>query len=234
MSNKINEINQIKKLIGSDSNIEEEIIKYCQKIKNKSKILIMKSYVLEKIDKTYDINTIDQYLDKITELKHKVRDNTKDCYHDIKIHTSLKINEVLIDFKCEMDEDHENNFIINIDGKTIINDEEWGNDYCMIKKDKDISNFNLKHYNKLDKLSQTCAQYGWVDEEKEDKKNPKDYYETPFDEKDYIDYDENIEDEKGVIDLKLFVDICKNKFNDINPIEIFDIIMLCLIYCYKL
>ena len=32
-------INKIKELIGSDSNIAEEIIKYCQKIKNKSKIL---------------------------------------------------------------------------------------------------------------------------------------------------------------------------------------------------
>lgn len=234
MSDKINQINEIKKLIGSDSTIAEEIIKYCQKIKNKSKILNIKSYVLEKIDKTYDINTIEQYLDKITELKHKVRDNTKDCYHDIKIHTSLKINEVLVDFKCEMDEDHEDNFIINIDGKTIIVDEMWGNDYCMIKKDKDISNFNLKHYNKLDKLSQTCANYGWVDEEKEDKINPKDYYETSFDEKDYIDYDENIEDEKGVINLELFVEVCKNKFPDVNPIEMFDMIMLCLIYCYKL
>jgi hypothetical protein len=104
----------------------------------------------------------------------------------------------------------------------------------MIKKDKDISNFNLKYYNKLDNLSQICAQYGFVNEEKEDKKNPKDYYETPFDEKDYIDYDENIEDEKGIIDLKLFVDICKNKFPEIDPIEMFDVIMLCLIYCYKL
>jgi len=179
MSDKINQINEIKKLIGSDSNIAEEIIKYCKKIKNKSKILNIKSYVLEKIDKTYDINTIDQYLDKITELKHKVRDNTKDCYHDIKIHTILKINEVLVDFKCEMDEDHEDNFIINIDGKTIIVDEMWGNDYCMIKQDKDISNFNLKHYNKLDKLSQTCAQYGWVDEEKEEEN---DCNEPPFDE----------------------------------------------------
>ena len=110
----------------------------------------------------------------------------------------------------------------------------WGNDYCMIKQDIDINNFNLKHYHKLDKLSQTCAQYGWVDEEKEDKKNPKDYYETPFDEKDYIDYDENLEDEKGVINLELFVEVCKNKFPDVNPIEMFDMIMLCLIYCYKL
>ena len=234
MSDKINQINEIKKLIGTDSNIAEEIIKYCQKIKNQSKILIMKSYVLEKIDKTYDINTIEQYLDKITELKHKVRDNTKDCYHDIKIHTSLKINEVLVDFKCEMDEDHEDNFIIKIDGKTIIVDEAWGMDYCMIKKDQDISKFNLKHYHKLDVLSQTCAQYGWVDEEKEDKKKSeyKDYID--YDEKDYIDYDENIEDEKGVIELKLFVDICKNKFPEINPVQMFDIIMLCLIYCYKL
>jgi hypothetical protein len=114
MSDKINQINEIKKLIGSDSNIAKEIIKYCQKIKNKSKILNMKSYVLEKVDKTYDINTIDQYLDKITELKHKVRDNTKDCYHDIKIHRSLKINEVLVDCKCEMNEDNENNFIMKI------------------------------------------------------------------------------------------------------------------------
>jgi hypothetical protein len=234
MSDKSNQINKIKELIGSDSNIAEEIIKYCQKIKNKSKSLIMKSYVLEKIDKTYDINIIDQYLDKITELKHKVRDNTKDCYHDIKIHTSLKINEVLVDFKCEMNEDHEDNFIIEIDGKTIIVDEAWGNDYCMIKQDIDISKFNLKHYHKLDELSQTCAQYGFVNEEKEDKKNPKDYNETLFDGKDYIDYDENIEDEKGVIDLKLFVEVCKNNFPDINPIEMFDIIMLCLIYCYRL
>jgi antitoxin component YwqK of YwqJK toxin-antitoxin module len=117
MSDKSNQIDKIKELIGSDSNIAEEIIKYCQKIKNKSKSLIMKSYVLEKIDKTYDINIIEQYLDKIAELKHKVRDNTKDCYHDIKIHTSLKINEVLVDFKCEMNDDHEDNFIIKIDGK---------------------------------------------------------------------------------------------------------------------
>ena len=234
MSDKSNQINKIKELIGSDSNIAEEIIKYCQKIKNKSKSLIMKSYVLEKIDKTSDINIIEQYLDKITELKHKVRDNTKDCYHDIKIHTSLKINEVLVDFKCEMDEDHEDNFIIKIDGKTIIVDEAWGMDYCMIKQDNNINNFNLKYYHKLDVLSQTCAQYGWVNEEKEDKNNPKDYYETPFDGKDYIDYDENIEDEKGVIDLKLFVDICKNNFPDVNPIEMFDMIMLCLIYCYRL
>ena len=227
-------INQIKALIGSDSNIAEEIIKYCQKLKNKSKILNMKSYILGKINKTYNINIIEQYLDKITEIKHKVRDNTKDCYHDIKIHTSFKINEILVDFKCEMDEDHEDNFIINIDGKTIIVDEIWGNDYCMIKKDNDIRNFNLQYYHKLDKLSLTCAQYGWVDEEKEDKKNPQDYYETPFDEKDYIDYDENLEDEKGVIDLELFVDVCKNKFPDVNPIEMFDMIMLCLIYCYRL
>ena len=81
-----------------------------------------------------------------------------------------------------MNEDHEDNFIIKIDGKTIINDEEWGMDYCMIKKDKDISNFNLKHYHKLDVLSQTCTQYGFVNEEKEDKK--KSEY------KNYIDYDE--------------------------------------------
>ena len=234
MSDKINQINEIKKLIGSDSNIAEEIIKYCQKIKNKSKNLIMKSYVLEKINKTSDINIIEQYLDKITELKHKVRDNTKDCYHDIKIHTSLKINEVLVDFKCEMNEDHEDNFIIKIDGETIIVDEAWGNDYCMIKQDIDISKFNLKHYHKLDKLSQTCANYGCVDEEKEDKKKSKNCNEPYFDEKDYIDYDENIEDEKGIIDLKLFVEICKNKFPDVNPIEMFDMIMLCLIYCYKL
>lgn len=58
MSDKINQINEIKELIGTDSNIAEEIIKYCQKIKNKSKSLNMKSYVLEKIDKTYDINII--------------------------------------------------------------------------------------------------------------------------------------------------------------------------------
>ena len=231
MTDKINQINEIKKLIGSDSNVAEEIIKYCQKIKNKSKILNMKSYFLEKIDKTYDINAIDQYLDKITELKHKVYDNTKDCYHDIKIHTSLKINEVLVDFKCEKNEEHEDKFIINIDGETIINNEVWGKDYCMIKKDNNKSKFNLKHYHKLDKLSQICANYGWVDE---DKKDYIDYDENIEDEKDYIYYDENIEDEKGVIDLKLFVDICKNKFPDINPIEMFDIIMLCLIYCYKL
>jgi len=231
MSDKINQINKIKELIGSDSNIVKEIGKYCEHIKNKSKIQNMKLYVLKKIDKTYDMNIIDKYLDNITDLKHKVRDNTKDCYHDIKIHTSFKINEILVDFKCQMDEDHENNFIINIDRKTIIDDEAWGMDYCMLKKDNDIINFNLKLYHKLDNMSQTCAQYGWVDEKKEDKKNN---YETPFDEKDYIDYDENIEDEKGVIDLKLFVDVCKDKFPDAHPVHMFDVIMLCLIYCYSL
>ena len=58
--------------------------------------------------------------------------------------------------------------------------------------------------------------------------------ETHFDEKNYIDYDESKEDKKGVIDLKLFVEVCKNKFSDVNPIEMFDMIMLCLIYCYRL
>jgi len=169
MSDKINQINKIKELIGSDSNIVKEIGKYCEHIKNKSKIQNMKSYVLKKIDKTYDTHIIDKYLDNITNLKHKVRDNTKDCYHDIKIHTSFKINEILIDFKCQMDEDHENNFIINIDGKTIIDDEEWGMDYPILKKDNDITNFNLQHYHKLDVLTHTCAQYGWVNEKKEDK-----------------------------------------------------------------
>ena len=53
-------INKIKELIGSDSNIAEEIIKYCQKIKNKSKIINMKSYVLKNIDNTSDINIIEQ------------------------------------------------------------------------------------------------------------------------------------------------------------------------------
>lgn len=233
MSDKNNQINKIKELIGSDSNIAEEIIKYCQKIK-KNKSQHMKSYVLKNIDKTSDINIIEQYLDKITEIKHKVFDNTEDCYHDIKIHTSFKINEILVEFKCEIDEDHEDNFIIKIDEKPIIIDEMWIMDYCMIKKDNNINNFNLQYYCKLDKLSQTCAQYGFVNEEKEDKKNPKDYYEKLFDEKNYIDYDKNLEDEKGVIDLELFVDVCNNKFPDINPIVMFDMIMLCLIYCYKI
>ena len=207
-------------------------IKYCQKIKNKSKILDIKSYVLEKIDKTYktyNMNIIEQYLDKITDLKHKVKDNTKDCHHKIKINSSFKINGILVDFKCEINEDREEYFIITIDGKTIINDEYFGYDYCIIKQDKNIINFNLKHYHKLDELSQICTKYGFVNEEKEDN-DEKDY----FDEKDYIVYDKNLEYEKGVIDLELFVEICKNKFPDINPNEIFDMVMLCLIYCYKL
>lgn len=227
-------INQIKTLIGTNPKIAEEIAKYCEKIKTNNKILNMKPYVLEKIDKTYDINIIEQYLDKIIELKHKVRDNTKDCHHEIKIHSSFKINDVLVDLKCEINEDTDTYFIINIDEETIINDEVWGMDYCMIKKDIYINNFNLKHYYKLDDMSQKCAYNGSVDEEKEDKKNPIDYSETSFNEIDYIDYDENLEDEKGVIDLKLFVEVCKNKFPDVNPIEMFDMIMLCLIYCYKL
>jgi hypothetical protein len=104
----------------------------------------------------------------------------------------------------------------------------------MIKQDKNIINFNLKHYHKLNELSQICTKYGFVNEEKEDNKKYKKCNETYIDEKDYIDYDKNFEDEKGVIDLELFVEICKNKFPNNNPIEIFDMIMLCLIYCYKL
>ena len=153
----LDKINEIKKLIDSDSNIAEEIIKYCEKIIVKSKILNMKLYVLEKIDNTYDINTIKIYLDKITELNYKVYNNNKDCYHDIQIHISFKINEVLIDFKCKKEEGLDNNFIININEQTIINDNIW-HDYCMIKKDNDNYKFNLNHYYNLDFLSNICAE----------------------------------------------------------------------------
>ena len=163
-----------------------------------------------------------------------MRDNTKDCHHKKEINSSFKIDGILVDFKCKINEGHEEYFIITIDGKTIINDEYFGYDYCMIKRDKNIINFNLKHYHKLDELSQICTKYGFVNEEKEDKKKSKKDNETYFDEKDYIVYDKNLEDEIGVINLELFVEICKNKFPDINPNEIFDMIMLCLIYCYKL
>ena len=50
----------------------------------------------------------------------------------------------------------------------------------------------------------------------------------------YCCIDKHKENEKGVIDLKLFVEVCKTHFPDVNPIEMFDMIMLCLIYCYKL
>lgn len=161
-----------------------------------------------------------------------MRDNTKDCHHKKEINSSFKIDGILVDFKCKINEDHEEYFIITIDGKTIINDEYFGYDYCMIKRDKNIINFNLKHYHKLDELSQICTKYGFVNEEKDYIDEKEDNEEN--EEKDYIYYDKNLEDEKGVIDLELFVEICKNKFPNNNPIEFFDMIMLCLIYCYKL
>lgn len=62
----------------------------------------------------------------------------------------------------------------------------------------------------------------------------KDDDEKYFNEKNYIDYDEDKEGEKGIIDLKLFVEVCKTNFPNVNPIEMFDMIILGLIYCYKL
>lgn len=220
---------QIKALIGTDAKVAEEITKYCRQIKANCKILNMKSYVLERLDKKYDMNIIEEYLDKITDLKHKVRDNTKVVIHDITVNSSFKINDVLVELQCRLNEDTENYFTIEIHGGIIVNDEMWGNNYCMVKKDSNITNFNLEHFNKLDILSQTCAQNGSVNEDSK----TKNYYDEPFDEKNYFDYDENDEEERGIIDLKLFVEVCKNNFPDVNPIEMFDMIMLCLIYCYK-
>ena len=61
------------------------------------------------------------------------------------------------------------------------------------------------------------------------------YYEQiNFDKTEYIDYDEKEKDSSSVLDLQVFVEICKKDFPDINPIQMFDVIMLCLIYCYKL
>ena len=214
----------IQNLIGTNVRVAEEIAKYCQQVKTNSKFLNMKSYVLEKIDKTYNLNILKQYLDKITVLKHKVCDNTKDVHHKIKVYSSFEINNVLVDFKCHVNEDTEEYFTIEIDGETIVNDEFFGYEYCMVKKDSDITNFNLKHYHTLDNLSNNCALNECIIEDDE----------TRFDEKDYIDYDKNKENEKGIIDLKLFVEVCKKKFPDVNPIEMFDMIMLCLIYYYKL
>jgi len=226
----MDKLEQIKSLIGNDATVADEVIKYCRQIKTNSKVLNMKTYVLEKLDKTYNMNILEQYLDKITDLKHKVRDNTKDCHHDITVNSSFKINNVLVDLQCRLNEDTENYFTIEIDGGIIVNDEMWGNDYCMVKKDNNITNFNLKYYHKLDNLSQFCVYNGFVNEDS----NINNYYNEPFDEKNYFDYNENDEEERGIIDLKLFVEVCKNNFPDVNPIEMFDMIMLCLIYCYKL
>jgi len=223
---------QIGTLIGTDNKIADEIIEYCQQVKTNNKILNMKSYVLTKLeDKTYNINKniniLEKYLTTLTKLKHKIRNLTEDCHHRVIINSSFKMNDILIELECEINEDTDSIFIIKFDGKTIIYDENWGFDYSMIKKDSEITNFNLKNYYKLDQISHSCALYGsyCIND---------DYDETDFDEKNYVDYNTFQENQKGVIDLKLFVEICKNKFADAHPIEMFDVIMLCLIYCYNL
>ena len=226
--NDINKINEIKKLIGTDVKIVEEIGKYCEYITKKNKIRNMKSYVLKKIDKTYDMSIIDKYLDDITNLKHHVIDNSKDCHHEIKILSKFKINGVFVDFKCNCIEDDCHSFVLKIDKKNIIIDEYYSDDYCMIKKDDNKTNFNLLYYYRLDYMTQICSHYGVVKEETEE------YIDMNLNEKDNIEYNEEKQYEKGVIDLKLFVDVCKNKFPDTNPVHMFDTIMLCLIYCYSL
>lgn len=125
---------QIKALIGTDAKVAEEITKYCRQIKANIKILNLKSYVLERIYKKYDMNIIEEYLDKITDLKYKYLDNTRDVNHEIKVYSSFKINDILVELIWEMNEDREQYFTIKIDGKPIICDESWGYDYCMVKK----------------------------------------------------------------------------------------------------
>ena len=231
-------ISHIVSLIGTDDEVVEEIIKYCQQVKTKSKILNMKSYVLEKLDKTYSMPIIEQYLDKITELKHEVSDNVTEfrshLIKNITVKSCFRIDKVFVKLECENLEygDHfENKIIIKINGKTIMSvytEEVWENCYYMIKKDSNITNFNLEHYNKLHKLSEYCLSYGdWC--------TYKDYNEQiDFDEKKYIDYDEKEKDTCSVLDLKVFVEVCKKDFPDVNPIQMFDVIMVCLTYCYKL
>ena len=233
------QISNIESLIGTDDEVAEEIIKYCQQVKTKSKILNMKSYVLENLDKIYDLPIIEQYLDKITELKHKVLDNVLEFGGELTraiiVDLSFKINKVFVKLECEnveYSDDFKSKIRIRINGKTIMSvytDEVWENCYYMIKKDSNITNFNLEHYNKLHKLSECCSSYGSID---------KDYYEQiDFDETEYIDYDEKDYKKKdtcSVLDLKVFVEVCKKDFPDVNPIQLFDVIMLCLIYCYKL
>lgn len=43
---------QIKSLIANDAKVADKVIKYCNQVKNNSKVLNMKSYVLKKLDKT--------------------------------------------------------------------------------------------------------------------------------------------------------------------------------------
>ena len=69
-----------------------------------------------------------------TFLKYKYIDNTGDVHHDIKVHSSFKINNVLVDLKCALNEDTENYFTIEINGKTIINDEFFSYECCMVKR----------------------------------------------------------------------------------------------------
>ena len=51
---KMDKLEQIKSLIGNDATVADEVIKYCRQIKTNSKVLNMKSYVLEMLDKTYN------------------------------------------------------------------------------------------------------------------------------------------------------------------------------------
>jgi len=223
-------INKIKELIGTDSKVAEEISKYCQKIKTKYKIINMKKYVQENLDKTNDTSIIEQYLDKITELHHKVTNNTKDCHHEVKICFKFEINGVLIDFNSELNEDHEKYLIINIDENPIVNDYGFIHEYCMIKNDDKITNFNLKKYYKLTEMSEVCVFNSYINFDSFEKN----YDEEDFNEKNYIKYDKKQELKKGIIDFKLFVDLCKDKFPEANPTQMFDVIMLCLIYCFSL
>ena len=91
-------ISHIKSLIGTDNEVVKEILKYCNQIKKNAKILDAKNYVLEKIDKTYDIPIIKQYLDKITNVKCTSNwGNSRECHHEITADISCKINNVLVE-----------------------------------------------------------------------------------------------------------------------------------------
>ena len=216
------QIGHIKSLIGTDIKVAEEIIKYCNQIKKNTKILDAKTYVLEKIDKTYDIPIIEKYLDKITNLEYEGNgDNSYDCHHEVVVNISCKINDMFVELKYGIVEDDTYYFIIEIDNEKIIYDESWVHEYCMVKKDSNITNFNLEHYYQLESFAEIYAFNGYIE---------RIIYETDFDVANYIDYIEN-ENKKGVIDLKTFVDICKIKCPDVNPIQMFDVIMLFLIHC---
>jgi len=220
-------ISHIKSLIGTDSKVVEEIIKHCNQIKQNTKILDAKTYVLDKIDKTYDLPIIEQYLDKITNLQSKGNsDNSYDCHHEVTVDISFTINNMFVKLKCGIVEDDTYYFIIEIDDEKIILDESWAHEYCMVNKDNNITNFNLEHYYQLESFAQTYAYNGYIEHI---------IYETDFDVANYNDFDETKylenENEKGVIDLKNFVNICKIKCPDVNPIQLFDVIMLFMIHC---